>query len=141
MELKNRHLTWRWCGRAASRRALLSALLRRAVHLHVKQQQMAGTMAYDEKKIEMAVLALLYYGSFERPGNRSAWKTYDWAITERLFEQGLIGDPRGTSKSIVFTPEGEVRAKAAFEALFSAGSSPGGGRPAKAKKGKRARSD
>ena len=36
---------------------------------------MAGTMAYDEKKIEMAVLALLYYGSFERPGNRSAWKT------------------------------------------------------------------
>ena len=108
---------------------------------NVKQQQMAGTMAYDEKKIEMAVLALLYYGSFERPGNRSAWKTYDWAITERLFEQGLIGDPRGTSKSIVFTPEGEVRAKAAFEALFSAGSSPGGGRPAKAKKGKRAHSD
>jgi len=102
---------------------------------------MAGTMAYDEKKIEMAVLALLYYGSFERPGNRSAWKTYDWAITERLFEQGLIGDPRGTSKSIVFTPEGEVRAKAAFEALFDAGSPPGGGRPAKAKKGKRARSD
>ena len=108
---------------------------------NVKQQQMAGTMAYDEKKIEMAVLALLYYGSFERPGNRSAWKTYDWAITEHLFEQGLIGDPRGTSKSIVFTPEGEVRAKAAFEALFGAGSSPSGGRPAKAKKGKRARSD
>jgi len=102
---------------------------------------MAGTMAYDEKKIEMAVLALLYYGSFERPGNRSAWKTYDWAITERLFEQGLIGDPRGTSKSLVFTPEGEARAKAAFEALFGAPSAPGGGRSATPQKGKRASSD
>ena len=100
---------------------------------------MVGTMAYDEKKIEMAVLALLYYGSFERPGNRSAWKTYDWAITERPFEQGLIGDPRGTSKSLVFTPEGEARAKAAFEALFGAPSASDGGRPAKAEKGKRVR--
>src|SRR3989304_7898360 len=99
---------------------------------------MARTMAYDEKKIEMAVLALLYYGSFERPGNRSAWKTYDWAITERLFEQGLIGDPRGTSKSLIFTPEGEARAKAAFEALFGAASAPGGGRPVQAQKGKSA---
>jgi len=107
----------------------------------VKRQQMAGTMACDEKKIEMAVLALLYYGSFERPGNRSAWKTYDWAITERLYEQGLIGDPRGTSKSLVFTPEGEARAKEAFEALFGTPSAPDAGRLAKAKKGKRARSD
>jgi hypothetical protein len=102
---------------------------------------MVGTMAYDEKKIEMAVLALLYYGSFERPGNRSAWKTYDWAITERLFEQGLIDNPRGTSKSLVFTPEGEARAKAAFEAHFGVPSAPRGGRSAKAQKGKRARSD
>jgi len=102
---------------------------------------MAGTMACDEKKIEMAVLALLYYGSFERPGNRSAWKTYDWAITERLYEQGLIGDPRGTGKSLAFTPEGEARAKEAFEALFGTPSAPDAGRLAKAKKGKRARSD
>ena len=28
---------------------------------------MAGTMACDENKIEMAVLALLYYGSFKHP--------------------------------------------------------------------------
>ncbi len=102
---------------------------------------MAGTVAYDEKRIEMAVLALLYYGSFERPGSRCAWKTYDWAITERLFEQGLIGDPRGKSKSLVFTPEGEARAKAAFEALFGAPSAPKGGRSAKAQKRKRAASD
>ena len=101
---------------------------------------MAGAMAYDEKKIEAAVLALLYYGSFERPGSRCAWKTYDWAITERLFEQGLIGDPRGKSKSLVFTPEGESRAKAAFEALFGAGNAPKGKGGGKTQKGKRVRS-
>ena len=97
-------------------------------------------MAHDEKKIETAVLALLYYGSFERPGNRSAWKTYDWAITEWLYEQGLIGDPRGASKSLMFTPEGEARAKAAFEALFGAGDTPKGKRGAKARKDKGPRS-
>jgi hypothetical protein len=97
-------------------------------------------MAYDEKKIEAAVLALLYYGSFERPGVRSAWKTYDWAITERLYEQGLIEDPRGKSKSIVFTPEGEARAKAAFEALFGSDASSEGKVGAKSQGGKRARS-
>jgi hypothetical protein len=94
-------------------------------------------MAYDEKKIEAAVLALLYYGSFERPGCRCAWKTYDWAITEQLFEQGLIDDPKGKSKSLVFTPEGEARAKSAFEALFGAATARKGTPGAKAKKGKR----
>ena len=106
----------------------------------VKRQHTAGVMAFDEKKIETAVLALLYYGSFERPGSRCAWKTYDWSVTERLFEQGLIADPRGKSKSLVFTPEGEARAKAAFEALFGAGGGPKNGGGAKAKKAKRARS-
>jgi len=95
-----------------------------AAQQDVKRQQIHRAMAYDEEKIEAAVLALLYYSSFERPGARCAWKTYDWAITERLFEQGLIGDPRGNSKSLVFTSEGEARAKAAFEALFGSGASP-----------------
>jgi hypothetical protein len=36
------------------------------------------------------------------------WKTYDWGITERLFEQGLVYDPRGKAESVVSTPEGEV---------------------------------
>lgn len=43
--------------------------------MNVKRQQLPDAMAYDEKKIEVPVLALLYYGSFERPGSRCAWKT------------------------------------------------------------------
>jgi len=113
-------------------------VLRAPVGVNAKRQQMAGAMAHDEKKLETAVLALLYYGSFERPGGRCAWKTYDWAITEQLFEQGLIYDPRNKNKSLVFTPKGEARAKAAFEALFGTGGAPKSGRGAKARKGKSA---
>jgi hypothetical protein len=98
---------------------------------------MAQIPTCDEKKVEEAVLGLLYFGSFERPGARCAWKTYDWGITERLFEQGLIDDPRGKSKSLVFTPEGEARAKAACEALLGAGSPPSNGSSLKNQKGKR----
>src|SRR5437762_13782025 len=47
----------------------------------VKRQQMARAPTYDEGKVEEAVLALLYFGSFERPGARCAWKTYEWGIT------------------------------------------------------------
>ena len=98
---------------------------------------MARGPTYDEGKVEQAVLALLYFGSFERPGARCAWKTYDWGITERLFEQGLIDDPRGKSKSVVFTPEGEARAKAACEALFGTSNQPSNGSSPKNQKGKR----
>ena len=76
-----------------------------------------------EKKIEEAVLALLYATSFEQGGARCAWKTYDWGITERLFEQGFIDDPRNNRKSVVLTPEGLKHAKALAEKLFG-GSAP-----------------
>ncbi len=76
-----------------------------------------------EKKIEEAVLALLYATSFEQGGARCAWKTYDWGITEQLFEQGFIDDPRNNRKSVVLTPEGVKHAKALAEKLFR-GSAP-----------------
>ncbi len=57
-----------------------------------------------EKKIEEAVLALLYATSFEQGGARCAWKTYDWGITERLFEQGFIDDPRTTFRYCASPP-------------------------------------
>jgi hypothetical protein len=69
-------------------------------------------------KFEKTVLALLYTTSFEQGGARCAWKTYDWDITERLFEQGFIDDPRNNRKSVVLTPEGEKHAKALAEKLF-----------------------
>ena len=72
----------------------------------------------SEEKIEEAVLALLYVCAVEERGARFSWKTYDWGITQRLFEQGFIDNPRGSRKSVLLTPEGEARGKALAEKLF-----------------------
>ena len=71
-----------------------------------------------EEKIEEAVLALLYICSVEERGARWSWKTYDWDITQRLFEQGLIDNPKGARKSVLLTPEGEARGRALVEKLL-----------------------
>ena len=68
----------------------------------------------DPDRIEDAVLALLWLTSFsEGHGGfacRRAWKGHDWEALGRLHQKGLISDPVGKSKSIVFTEEGAGRA-------------------------------
>ena len=74
-------------------------------------------MTLDDDKIDRAVLALLYLGVHD--GAR-AWKGFDWDAMNRLHEKGLITDPRGKAKSVVFTEEGLVEARKLLEKLFSA---------------------
>ncbi len=69
----------------------------------------------DLDRIDDATLALLYLGLHD--GMR-AWKSFDWDVTDRLHEKGLIEDPRNKAKSLVFTDEGLDAAQAAFERLF-----------------------
>lgn len=73
-------------------------------------------MDLDTKKIDDAVLALLYLGLHD--GAR-AWKGFDWDAMGRLHEEGYISDPRGKAKSVVFTDEGLEWAKRLLERLFS----------------------
>jgi hypothetical protein len=73
-------------------------------------------------KIDDAVLALLHLTSFTE-GSRDfsvtrAWKGHDWDALGRLHAKGLIGDPVGRAKSVVFTEEGSHRAEALFRQLF-----------------------
>lgn len=72
-------------------------------------------MELDDRKIDEAVLALLYLGLHD--GYR-AWKGFDWESMDRLHEQGYISDPRGKAKSVVFTEEGLQRAKQLLEEQF-----------------------
>ena len=60
-------------------------------------------MELDTDKIDEAVLALLYLGLHDKV---RAWKGFDWDAMNRLHEQGHISDPRGKSKSVLFTEEG-----------------------------------
>ncbi|WP_426408754.1 DUF6429 family protein [Bradyrhizobium ganzhouense] len=72
-------------------------------------------MAINKDKIDDAALALLWLTLHD--GNR-AWKGFDWDVLGRLHDKGMIDDPVGKVKSVVFTPEGLERAKTLFKELF-----------------------
>jgi len=73
-------------------------------------------MEIDEEKIEEAVLALLYLTLHD--GGR-AWKSLDWDAMNRLYEKGLIENPVGKAKSILFTEEGLKESERLFQKLFA----------------------
>lgn len=72
-------------------------------------------MAFNTDKIDDAALALLY---LTLHNECRAWKAMDWDVLGRLHDKGMIDDPVGKVKSVVFTQEGLKRAKALFEDMF-----------------------
>jgi hypothetical protein len=68
-------------------------------------------MLIDTDRIDDAVLALLYLG---RHDEWRTWKSFDWDAMDRLHEKGLISDPVGRTKSVVFSEEGLRRSEALF---------------------------
>ena len=74
-------------------------------------------MDVDTDKIDEAVLALLFLGLHD---DVRAWKTFDWDAMDRLHAKGLISDPVGKTKSVVFTEEGLRQAELLFNTLFAA---------------------
>ena len=72
-------------------------------------------MTLNTDKIDDAALALLYLTLHD--GLR-AWKGMDWDVLGRLHDKGMIDNPVGKVKSVVFTEEGLQRAKALFEEMF-----------------------
>jgi predicted GNAT superfamily acetyltransferase len=73
-------------------------------------------MELDDKKIDEAVLALLYL-TLNRKSHR-AWKTLDYDAMDRLYEKGFIVDPVGKAKSVLLTEEGETMAERLAQKLF-----------------------
>jgi hypothetical protein len=73
-------------------------------------------MDIDTDRIDDAVLALLLLGLHD---GRRAWKSFDWDALGRLHVKGLISDPVGTAKSVVFTDEGVERARSLFHEMFA----------------------
>jgi hypothetical protein len=75
-----------------------------------------AVMDIDTDRIDDAVLALLWLGLHDEG---RAWKSFDWAAMDRLHAKGLIRDPVGKAKSVVFTPEGLARSEQLFRKLFA----------------------
>ncbi|HEY7885465.1 MAG TPA: DUF6429 family protein [Cellvibrionaceae bacterium] len=73
-------------------------------------------MEIDEEKIDEVVLGLLYLTLHD--GGR-AWKSFDWDAMNRLHEKGLIENPVGKAKSILFTEEGLKESERLFQELFT----------------------
>jgi hypothetical protein len=78
-------------------------------------------MSYDEAKIDEAVLAVLYLTAWEEHGLTRAWKGIDWGASNRLYQRGLIDDPKNKNKSVVFSEEGLALARASAERFFASG--------------------
>ena len=76
---------------------------------------MRGTMAINKDKIDDTTLALLYLTLHD---DYRAWKGFAWSVLDRLHEKGMIHDPVGKVKSVVFTPEGLERAEKLFKEMF-----------------------
>lgn len=75
------------------------------------------TEEIDWDPAEKTTLALLWLTLHN--GNR-VWKQLDWEITDRLYEKGLIENPRTKAKSLVLTPQGMQLAERLFrEQLLS----------------------
>jgi len=72
-------------------------------------------MAINKDKIDDTALAPLYLTLHD---DCRAWKGFDWTVLGRLHEKGMIGDPVGKVKSVVFTPEGLKRAERLFKEMF-----------------------
>jgi hypothetical protein len=72
-------------------------------------------MPLNADKIDDAALALLYLTLHD---DCRAWKGFDWEVLGRLHDKGMIDNPVGKVKSVVFTQEGLERAKTLFEAMF-----------------------
>jgi hypothetical protein len=72
-------------------------------------------MELDTDKIDQAVLELLALGRHD--GYRT-WKALDWESLGRLHAKGLITDPVGKAKSVLFTEDGALESQRLLQALF-----------------------
>ena len=71
------------------------------------------------EEIDEAVLALLHLNAFKDYGTVRAWKGMPWEALDRLYECGLIFDPKSKAKSVVLTEEGRRAAEEAFHRRFA----------------------
>jgi hypothetical protein len=69
----------------------------------------------DEDKLDMTALAIL---RLTLHNGQRVWKSIDWAITDRLYDKGLIENPAGKAKSLVLTDKGLAEAQATLTEMF-----------------------
>lgn len=62
-------------------------------------------MKYDKEKVDQVTLALMWLVTVRDNYGSRAWKGFDWDTLDRLYEKGLISDPRRKAKSVALSDE------------------------------------
>ena len=75
-------------------------------------------MNIDTDRVDDMVLALLWLTTFKYGDGVRAWKGYSWEALGRLFEKGMIGDPKSKAKSVWLTDEGAKKSEELFKKFF-----------------------
>lgn len=78
-------------------------------------------MRYAEEKVDEMTLALMYLVLHGGKWGTRAWKGFDWDTLDRLYEKGLIGDPKSKAKSVPVTEEGVELCEKLFWKHFGVG--------------------
>ena len=75
-------------------------------------------MKYDQEKVDLMALALLYLTTSRDKFGARAWKGWDVTLLDRLFEKGYIQDLGNKSPTLLLTPEGAKLSEELFREHF-----------------------
>ena len=75
-------------------------------------------MEYDKEKVDEIVLALMWLVIHGDKYETRAWKGFDWDTLDRLYEKGLISDPKSKAKSVALTDEAVRLSESFFKKHF-----------------------
>ena len=75
-------------------------------------------MRYDKDKVDEMVLALMWLVMHSDGDAVRAWKGFDWDALDRLYEKGLISDPKSKAKSVVLSNQAVELSEALFKKRF-----------------------
>ena len=81
-------------------------------------------MDIDGEKLEQAVLALLYFNSWEEGTGKRAWKSFPWSVMDALHDQGYISVPATKNKWVWLSgePSSQKNSSRSFSRSSSSGS-------------------
>jgi hypothetical protein len=72
----------------------------------------------DKEKVDEVVLALMWLVIHGDRRQTRAWKGFDWDTLDRLYEKGLISDPKSKAKSVVLSDEAVKLSESLFKKHF-----------------------
>ena len=75
-------------------------------------------MKYDKDEVDNMILALLFLTSSSDQYGTNAWKGFDFEALDRLYQKGLISDPKDKSATLSLSEKGANLSKELFFKYF-----------------------